>query len=709
MKKTAAVLPFVCILLLCAGRASFAALSPSDYSQAANWMSVPQKADKAIDLFFLYPSTWRPPVGSTQVYADINDAQMRAGARDVLEKTSGMFDHIANIYAPYYRQSNAATTLGMTLEQVETLTRDGPGVDALAAFQYYLKHYNQGRPFILASHSQGSSTMKVSVLGELLAQDKALLSRMIAAYSIGWTYTSDYLAARGLRFAQGPDDTGVIISWNTEAPGVTATNPVVYPGALVINPIIWTTSEGYAEAVKSLGSSIPDYAGSDGRIDALRGVVINTTLNPAAYDLSPMFPYGSLHAVEWELYFYDVFQNAITRSLSYFTPAYNAYTAELGNERLQNFSLYLRSLLDHNPKPGSPFFHPVHSIFFRLAGQPDVEAFTNELRRVYSSLTPQATGQALVSLSAIDRSASEILRKELRFVPEQGRHRAAPLSSGWSLWARPLYHSGRQKGDFLHTALDAEYAGFSAGLRNRMGRYCYGIGLHAGKGDFEGSEYNADIEGLGIGLGITRNFHFNDIFALDLTLTGGYSHYTLEQGRDVPGDISPEASGSYASEPSVSFWKAALFASNEFPVTEGFRLRPEFGLSYVSANMEHYTESGGGLALAVAPEHYESFRSSIGLALHWQPLENMAFSASGHWHHEFADESIILRSSLQNLAAPAFSAKGRALGRDNGSMGLGLEWSLPTPLAMHVGLDYVYSFSRTYTSNEVSASFSIFF
>ena len=31
-----------------------------------------------------------------------------------------------------------------------------PKADVFAAFDYYIKHYNNGRPFILAGHSQGS-------------------------------------------------------------------------------------------------------------------------------------------------------------------------------------------------------------------------------------------------------------------------------------------------------------------------------------------------------------------------------------------------------------------------------------------------------------------------------------------------------------------------------------------------------------------------
>jgi len=66
--------------------------------------------------------------------------------------------------------------------------------------------------------------------------------RMIAAYCIGISITSDFLAKHPfLKFAQRADDTQVIISYNTDAPGVTEANPIVNTNALVINPLSWTS------------------------------------------------------------------------------------------------------------------------------------------------------------------------------------------------------------------------------------------------------------------------------------------------------------------------------------------------------------------------------------------------------------------------------------------------------------------------------------
>ena len=156
-------------------------------------------------------------------------------------------------------------------------------------------------------------------------------------------------------------------------------------------------------------------------------------------------------------------------------------------------------------------------------------------------------------------------------------------------------------------------------------------------------------------------------------------------------------------------WNAAVSAGNDFTVSGGFSLRPELGFDYLSAKMKHYRESGGDLALNVDPERYDSFRSSAGLVANWRPLDTLRLFVSGHWHHEFADKNVALRSAIRSLDTMSFTTEGRNLGRDSGTAGLGLEWTLPAPLEMGLSLDYMRTFSKTYSSNEINASFTVYF
>jgi len=95
---------------------------------------------------------------------------------------------------------------------------DIPYKDVTAALDYYFENYNAGRPFIIASHSQGSAINRV-ILKNYFKDHCEYYERMIAAYSVGYSITKEDLEnSPHLKFATGESDTGVVISWNTEGP-----------------------------------------------------------------------------------------------------------------------------------------------------------------------------------------------------------------------------------------------------------------------------------------------------------------------------------------------------------------------------------------------------------------------------------------------------------------------------------------------------------
>ena len=196
-----------------------------------------------------------------------------------------------------------------------------PKPDIFAALDYYFDHYNQERPFILAGHSQGSDLL-LYVLSEYMAENPDVYERMIAAYVIGYSVTEDFLTENPhLSFAQGPDDTGVIISYNTEAPQIDGDNPVLLDGAIAINPISWTLEETTATAQESLGSNINGEARehfADATVDKERGVVICSTANPAEFGgKSSIFAQGIFHGQDYPFYYYDIRANAELRAANY--------------------------------------------------------------------------------------------------------------------------------------------------------------------------------------------------------------------------------------------------------------------------------------------------------------------------------------------------------------------------------------------------------
>jgi len=300
-------------------------IAATDYSVASHWLSMPAVTDKTVDVFYLYPTAWRKvnPADPTEPnICEVDNASMLLGSKSAFARQATAFETVANIFAPYYRQADAAYTLGLAETEQEKVIAAEPSIDGLAAFDYYIKYKNNGRPFILAGHSQGSNVL-LNLLSEYMAKNPDVYKRMIAAYVIGYSVTNTYLAKNPhLKFAQGADDTGVIISYNTQSPDLAAgKNPVVLPGALVINPITWTTSSVLADKSMGLGSFMPvdgvlvkvqQYA--DAQVDAAKGALI-TTANPTGLQLG--FGPGVYHSYDYPFYYFNLRENAANRISNY--------------------------------------------------------------------------------------------------------------------------------------------------------------------------------------------------------------------------------------------------------------------------------------------------------------------------------------------------------------------------------------------------------
>jgi hypothetical protein len=248
---------------------------------------------------------------------------MRLGSNAKFSQQATAFETICNVYAPYYRQADVAYTLTLpTLEEREAFIAGIPTLDAMAAFDFYIKHFNNGRPFILAGHSQGSNVL-LNILSGYMKEHPDVYERMVAAYVIGYSVTGAYLANNPhLKFATGAEDTGVIISYNTQSPNVAVgDNLVVLEGALAINPINWSREEIPATTDDGLGSfmpiagvfsPVPQYA--DATLDLDQGVVICRTADEDAFHAaSPGFPAGIYHIFDYSFYYFNLRANAADR------------------------------------------------------------------------------------------------------------------------------------------------------------------------------------------------------------------------------------------------------------------------------------------------------------------------------------------------------------------------------------------------------------
>ena len=293
-----------------------------DYSDKNNWMYL-SEATKDVDVFYVYPTEYVNESEGAPKFAPIDDPAMRLPATRTSLVQATAFEDYANVFAPFYRQCNMKYMGTMSVEERSVALNSIPKTDIFSALDYYFKYLNGGRPFFLAGHSQGS-IMQTFVLAEYMKAHPEYLKRMIAAYVIGYSVTEDYLKANPhLKFAEGADDTGVIISYNTEGAG-NQNNTVVLPGAISINPLNWKRDETYASAEENMGGYIFSEASgymlpekvanaADAKIDLKRGVVITTTKAVAPEDPSGPFGPSSFHENDYPLYYFNIKANIATR------------------------------------------------------------------------------------------------------------------------------------------------------------------------------------------------------------------------------------------------------------------------------------------------------------------------------------------------------------------------------------------------------------
>jgi len=203
------------------------------------------KRDTTADVFFIYPTTYTDkskiaaePNGGPLWNASINDDSLNAKTdySSILNQASA-FNHY-RVFAPRYRQAHYQSFF--MADSVSTPFFEIAFADVKAAFIFYLAHYNHGRPFIIASHSQG--TVHAARLIKEMIENQPLQKQMVAAYLIGMPIRSGYFAA--LLPCKDSLQTGCFVSWRTFKEGYFS--PYVAKEtfkAEVVNPLTWQMDE----------------------------------------------------------------------------------------------------------------------------------------------------------------------------------------------------------------------------------------------------------------------------------------------------------------------------------------------------------------------------------------------------------------------------------------------------------------------------------
>lgn len=292
-----------------------------DYSLEENWAYYGIGEDKKADLFLICPTVDMGKNGNYNMAMD--DEKTKENFVGALNMERGLYENDTRMYAPYYRQMTFPV-YSMTDAEMKPYL-DIAYEDISEAFEYYMKHINNGRPFILAGFSQGSQLLLM--LMKEYFDDPKYNDLLVASYCIGWRVTEeDIKEYPHLRMATGESDTGVIVSFNTEAEGVE--DSVIVPNGtktLGINPLNWKTDITPADKTLNDGACFTNYAGeisneipqlTGAYLDSERGTLIATDIDVEEYS-SSLFPKGVYHLCDYQFFFRNIQKNVAVRVEGY--------------------------------------------------------------------------------------------------------------------------------------------------------------------------------------------------------------------------------------------------------------------------------------------------------------------------------------------------------------------------------------------------------
>jgi len=191
-----------------------------------------------VDVFYIYPTLFLEKKDSRWNIA-LEDSVHRSEVKKYAVKyQASAFAEGGRMFVPLYRQAHIRA-----YDQLENGGRDAllfAYSDIRAAFQYYMKHYNMGRPVLLAGHSQGST--HITLLLKEFFDGKPLQQQLIAAYIPGVGISKDEF--QSLRLMTEPDQTGGFVCWNTFKKKINKKQYTKwYKGKCVVNPVTWRLDE----------------------------------------------------------------------------------------------------------------------------------------------------------------------------------------------------------------------------------------------------------------------------------------------------------------------------------------------------------------------------------------------------------------------------------------------------------------------------------
>lgn len=295
----------------------------ADYSNNEHWLILPEDnknilepyiTDSSLisyaDVFYIYPTVFTDKKNKNW-NESIDDEEQQNNALRVTRLQSSAWAESGRMFAPNYTQAHIRSYTELESGGRKALLKAYN--DVKQAFTYYMEHYNNGRPIIIAGHSQGSTH------GMLLLKDffdgKKLQEQLVCAYLPGIGIQENEFES--IPFLKSEIQTGGFVSWNTfKRRYKTKKFKNWYEGKATINPVTWDEQK-YAERKLHQGFLFWD--------DKMYTQSFHTHLENGAVWISlPKVPFRSMawtlddyHIGDVNLFWKDIQINAKNRVLAY--------------------------------------------------------------------------------------------------------------------------------------------------------------------------------------------------------------------------------------------------------------------------------------------------------------------------------------------------------------------------------------------------------
>ncbi len=300
-----------------------------DYKDGQHWAALPDRDDRAdgfpentrfperqsaskVDVFFVHPTIYTEnPNAPYRWNADVNDQKLNSEVDDsTIRFQASALNAAGRVFAPRYRQAHIAA-FGTVNPVAGEAALDVAYGDVKTSFQYYIAHLNHGRPFILASHSQGTRHL-IRLIKELV-DGQPLQKQLVVAYLVGMPV--EKTAFKNIRACNFSEEVGCVVSWRTYAKGFYPKSYKAQPEMLCTNPLTWTSDEQYAPPAMNKGGLLQNFdhlifGVADAQCEA---GFLRTTLrvNPATkWFLRKLKNY---HVADYNLYYESIRENAVVR------------------------------------------------------------------------------------------------------------------------------------------------------------------------------------------------------------------------------------------------------------------------------------------------------------------------------------------------------------------------------------------------------------